>query len=1114
MKNLSFLLLFSLLLGSCQDAGILSGNIKVIVKDSAPLAPLITGHQLNSVNQTTVEVELRGKCPGSSQNVEVEFEGQITTSACDVITRDFVAQVPVTDPNNDRVLSYKVSASDLVNAPVADYEINYQRPAVEAPAITSNSGQDFTTNITTPILEGTCNSGTTDGMEVRLDGGAWTSGLVSCVNDLWSLDLPALSGDPAQEYLIDVRMVNSTSDEPYSEMESIRVTVDHAIPAMPILPADANTIDRTPTWSWISGGAGEGVYRYKLDDTDLTIGADETTLNFFTPSADLSYGPHTFYIQERDEVGNWSMSGSQTLTIQCPAGNSYDGSTCVPCTPGTYQPASNLSATCLPAPQGTFIAGSGATAPTVCTNKPVNAVDVIYDTSTGLTTNTCPVASVSNCAATFVPDGVSCRLTCGLDLYWTGACSAVGTGYYSPINDDNRYTCSNVVSNATAVTYSGPGGGTNNCPIGAVDACSTGYAPNGSVCRQMCPLDQYWNGSACVTVGSGYYSPALDDTRYACTNMPANAATVTYSGVGGGANNCPVASVTGCNTNYVPEGLSCRLLCPLDQYWNGAACIAVGTGYYSGANDDARYTCTNMPANASTVTYSGSGAGTNNCPISALTCNATYIQSGLTCRQLCPVDQYWDGAACVTVGNGYYSPTNDDNRYACTNTTPNATSVTYSGVGGGTNSCPLASVSCDTNYVPNGVTCRLTCALDQYWNGSACVAVGNGYYSPVNDDSRYSCTNLPTNATTVTYSGAGGGVNNCPVGSVTACAVNYAPNGALCRLTCGLDQYWNGSACVNVGTGYYSPVNNDTRYACTNLPANATAVTYSGMGSGANNCPVSSVTSCSAGYVASGATCLDNTPDAITFTNSTGANPGNTVGSNVVVVSSFDGPLTATCSGCSNIILNGVWGGTSVSGIMPGDSISMAVTSSGSFLGSVNASLTLGATTSNTWNVQTRAGNSCTGTPWGTIAHGGTATGYSSLYAVGPSTCASQVRTCNDGTLSGTYTYTVCTNYPAVTLSIAYETVGSQGYHDPYYMRAIVTPAGGSGSNYSYEWTFSGVPAVNVTGGNGYNWLRLDTYKCSIDQLSFQVRVRDNNLGGYSNWYSGNMNDTFTGVCD
>lgn len=51
---------------------------------------------------------------------------------------------------------------------------------------------------------------------------------------------------------------------------------------------------------------------------------------------------------------------------------------------------------------------------------------------------------------------------------------------------------------------------------------------------------------------------------------------------------------------------------------------------------------------------------------------------------------------------------------------------------------------------------------------------------------------------------------------------------------------------------------------------------------------------------------------------------------------------------------------------------------------------------------------SCTGTPWGTVAHGYSNTAYQFSSVCG---CASysQTRTCSNGTMSGTFTFTSCT---------------------------------------------------------------------------------------------------------
>ncbi|MFA5592237.1 MAG: hypothetical protein WC989_02865 [Micavibrio sp.] len=53
----------------------------------------------------------------------------------------------------------------------------------------------------------------------------------------------------------------------------------------------------------------------------------------------------------------------------------------------------------------------------------------------------------------------------------------------------------------------------------------------------------------------------------------------------------------------------------------------------------------------------------------------------------------------------------------------------------------------------------------------------------------------------------------------------------------------------------------------------------------------------------------------------------------------------------------------------------------------------------------------CTG-PWGTVAHGASITAYQAASVPHGSSCASQTRTCTNGTLSGTYTHQACTVDP------------------------------------------------------------------------------------------------------
>ncbi len=84
-------------------------------------------------------------------------------------------------------------------------------------------------------------------------------------------------------------------------------------PAVKVSPSAITNV-RTPTWSWVSGGGGTGSYQYKLDNTDLKTGATATTDTSFT-SIKLATGAHTLYVQEKDSVGNWSVSGFATILI-------------------------------------------------------------------------------------------------------------------------------------------------------------------------------------------------------------------------------------------------------------------------------------------------------------------------------------------------------------------------------------------------------------------------------------------------------------------------------------------------------------------------------------------------------------------------------------------------------------------------------------------------------------------------------------------------------------------------------------------------------------------------------------------------------------------------------
>jgi len=120
---------------------------------------------------------------------------------------------------------------------------------------------------------------------------------------------------------------------------------------------------------------------------------------------------------------------------------------------------------------------------------------------------------------------------------------------------------------------------------------------------------------------------------------------------------------------------------------------------------------------------------------------------------------------------------------------------------------------------------------------------------------------------------------------------------------------------------------------------------------------------------------------------------------------------------------------------------------------------------------------SCTGTPWGTILSGRSVTAWSSSSAVSTSTCTSQVRTCTDGSLSGSYAYTSCTQKYRASFSL---NGGSPSYSSQVHTPGSTVSSPGSPSKTGYHFTGwspalpTSMPSVNTTytaqwGANTYH---------------------------------------------
>ncbi|MBM4253813.1 MAG: fibronectin type III domain-containing protein, partial [Deltaproteobacteria bacterium] len=75
-------------------------------------------------------------------------------------------------------------------------------------------------------------------------------------------------------------------------------------------------ITNTPTWMWTSAAGVTGrTYRYKLNDPNFMTTSFETKLLSYSAPSALLEGVHTFYVQEKDDHGNWSDATSSSILL-------------------------------------------------------------------------------------------------------------------------------------------------------------------------------------------------------------------------------------------------------------------------------------------------------------------------------------------------------------------------------------------------------------------------------------------------------------------------------------------------------------------------------------------------------------------------------------------------------------------------------------------------------------------------------------------------------------------------------------------------------------------------------------------------------------------------------
>lgn len=167
------------------------------------------------------------------------------------------------------------------------------------------------TNDSTPTWQWNSAGGGIGVYRVKLNDGDLTTGAETVQSDSYTPALPLASG------IHNLYVQERDSAGNWSSSGSFAITVDLDAPNAPVVTVSCPPNQTRPTWQWGSGGGGgSGTYRYKLDDNNLSVGAGESQQTSFTPQSSLGESPHTLYVQERDEVGNWSPIASATAVVR------------------------------------------------------------------------------------------------------------------------------------------------------------------------------------------------------------------------------------------------------------------------------------------------------------------------------------------------------------------------------------------------------------------------------------------------------------------------------------------------------------------------------------------------------------------------------------------------------------------------------------------------------------------------------------------------------------------------------------------------------------------------------------------------------------------------------
>ena len=228
-----------------------------------------------------------------------------------------LAPLPDIQPGGEFHILYVQERDNAYNwSDSGSYQIWVDSSFKTAPfvTLTGSTPRNTTSNINWTWTSGTADISTA--YRYRINGAAWlpsAAGQADLQTATYTAPGEGSYTIEVEEFLDGAWLASDPTTGDPAFFGTSSVVVDQTAPNAPAVTGLNRTNDTTPTWSWSTGGGnGAGRFRYGWDGANWI--AEDVANTAFTSST-LSEAAYTLYVQERDLAGNWSASGTKTITV-------------------------------------------------------------------------------------------------------------------------------------------------------------------------------------------------------------------------------------------------------------------------------------------------------------------------------------------------------------------------------------------------------------------------------------------------------------------------------------------------------------------------------------------------------------------------------------------------------------------------------------------------------------------------------------------------------------------------------------------------------------------------------------------------------------------------------